>query len=203
MTRLSSLVALLAFWLLTGCVQSLHPYFTADQVTYDPVLVGTWANDDGDSVFVVTGDAESKTYHVAFTDEEKKTGKFDVHLVKAQDQQLLDITAAETDEQRSDMYRVHLLPVHSFMLFSRKEGENDAIELRTMEYDWLKKYLEQNPKAVAHEVIGGDRILLTAPSEKVQAFVLEHAKAEGAYGEPGVFKRVKSATTAPAPATQP
>jgi hypothetical protein len=49
-----------------------------------------------------------------------------------------------------------------------------------MDYDWLKKELEAKPDEIAFEKADGDRILLTAPSDKVQAFVLKHADTPGA-----------------------
>jgi hypothetical protein len=187
MTRLLSLVALLAFSLLTGCIQSLHPYYTEGSLTYDAALVGSWADEEG-SNFVIKGDAEAKSYEATYTDKEKKTGRFELHLVKVKDQLLIDVAPAEPQRKNeSDTYTIHLLPVHSFLLLKIK-GAN-AIEIRTMDYDWLKKHLETNPSAIAHEQVGGDRLLLTAPSEKLQAFVLAHVNTADAYGNPTTFKR--------------
>jgi hypothetical protein len=199
MIRAHTCVAFTLLALLSGCVQSLHPYYTEAQLTYDPALEGKWAGEDQKVSVVLTGDAEAKSYQALYTDEENKTGKFDVRLAKVNGQLLLDITPAEPErENESDMYQVHLLPVHSFMLLTRAEGDKDSFQVRVMDYDWLKEYLEKNPNAVAHEKVGDKRILLTAASEKLQAFVLEHVNTAKAYGETTTFKRVTEATT-PAP----
>ena len=192
MTRACVLLSIVFASFLGGCVQSLHPYYKEDQLTYDGTLVGTWKPEESEESIVITGDADAKSYTAVYTDKEKKTGKFDVHLAKVNDRLLLDIAPAEPKrEDESDMYQVHLLPVHSFMLVERKDA--DTLVLRQMDSDWLKAYLEKNPTAVAHETLDKDRILLTAPSEKVQAFVLEHVDTPDAYEDPSTLKRAAKA----------
>jgi hypothetical protein len=204
MTRTSILFALVFTACLSGCVQSLHPFYTEAQLTYDPSLVGTWAPPEEGERLVITGDAENKTYEAVYTDNEKKTGKFEVRLAKVQDQLLLDITPQEMwRDDQAETHAVHLLPVHSFMIVEMKADNSDELILRQMDYDWLKGYLEKNPSAVAHETLNGDRIILTAPTEKVQAFVVEHIKTPDAYEEPQTLKRVKAPATAPAGADKP
>ncbi|MDZ7363800.1 MAG: hypothetical protein ONB46_24255 [candidate division KSB1 bacterium] len=56
-----------------------------------------------------------------------------------------------------------------------------ALQLSSLEMDWLKKFIEKNPKVIRHEKINGD-ILLTASTPELQKFLLAHVKTEGAFG---------------------
>lgn len=190
------LALLVPFLCLVGCVQSLHPFYTDDQLTFDKNLCGHWSDGDGKNVLDIpddAADADKKEYRVAYTDEKGKTGHFVIHLAKADKYLLADITPDEMSDVESDMYKVHFLPVHSFLLF---ELSGQTLKVRGMKDDWLKKQLEEHPDSIAYEK-ADDRILLTAPSAKVQAFVLKHVDTADAYGDWTEFKRT------PRPATQP
>jgi hypothetical protein len=184
MPRVTFIVPLLA--LMTGCVQSLYPFYTDDQLAFDPALGGVWANGDGKAILEVTPVPDDKSYNLTYTDGDKKTGRFIVHLARAQDMLIADVFPAEPKLDSSDVYTAHLLPVHSFMLVERGDG---VLRLRTMSFDWLKGYLKDHPGAIRCETIDKDRIVLTAPPADAQAFVLKHVKTEGAYGETTEFKR--------------
>ena len=144
MSRASIVLSLLLAAFLCGCVQSVHPYYTEAQLTYDPLLAGKWSSDEDKEIIAITGDADAKLYHVLYTDKEGKTGKFEMHLAKVQEQLLADITPEDMfRDDESDMHKVQLLPVHSFLLVERKG--DDALEIRAMSHDWLKEYLDKNP----------------------------------------------------------
>ena len=191
-------ISLLLAWLLltSGCVRSLHPYYTEAQLVFDPSLNGTWSDAEKKSTFAVTGDAEHKLYEVLYTDVEKnKIGHFKVHLAMVQAQLIADIAPADPQLEDSDEYKAHLVPVHSFMLVSY---DAQAIRLRSMSFEWFKKYIHEHPDSIEHELIEGsdDNIILTAPPDHLQAFILKNLTTEGAYGETAEFRRI-SATTRP------
>jgi hypothetical protein len=187
MPRVAFILPLLA--LLTGCVQSLHPFYTDDQLTFDPALAGVWTTSDSKAILEVTPVPEDKSYKLTYTDEDKKVGRFIVHLAKAQDMLIADVFPTEPKIDASDVYTAHLLPMHSFMLVEQGPG---VLRLRTMKPDWLRDYLKDHPGAVRCELIEDANarfIVLTAPPAEAQAFVLKHVKTEGAYGETTEFKR--------------
>jgi hypothetical protein len=69
-----------------------------------------------------------------------------------------------------------------------------------LDYDWLEKLLEKNPKAIRHHIIedhGDGRLVLTADTAELQRFVVKHLKTEGAWGEPAL-KLQPAAATPPA-----
>lgn len=180
---------LTALLFVTGCVQSLHPFYTEEQLTFDKNLIGYWTDADGKNTFDIPeldANAEDKSYRVFYTDEHGKTGEFIVRLARVDKYLIADVTPAERRDDASGMYKGLLLPVRSFFLV---EAGGESLKLRSMDYDWLKKELETRPDAIRHERVGNDRILLTAPSDKLQAFVLKHMETPGAFGEWTEFKR--------------
>jgi hypothetical protein len=193
-----NLILLLSLLFMAGCVQSLQPFYTEEQLTFDKNLVGYWTDAEGKNTIDVPdldADPEAKTYRVAYTDEQGKTGHFVARLAQVGKYLLADLTPEELPDSTSGTYRAHFVPIHSFLLI---EVSALRLKIRSMDYEWLKKELDAHPAALAHERIGGDRILFTAPSEKVQAFVLKHVDTQGAYGEWTEFKR-----STPKPTTQP
>ena len=48
--------------------------------------------------------------------------------------------------------------------------------------DWLKNLINQDPGAIEHEIIDSE-IILSAPTEKLQAFWLKHLKTEGVFDD--------------------
>jgi len=74
---------------------------------------------------------------------------------------------------------MHLLGVHSFIRLRQIEP---TLEMALMEADWLAELLEQNPKLLRHEIVDG-RLVLSAPSEKLQHFILSHCLGDEAWGD--------------------
>jgi hypothetical protein len=131
---------------------------------------------------------EYKAYKLIYTDGEGKKGEFIAHLMKIDDKLFIDVFPAELDIQQNDMYKGHFMPVHSFVYISQMEPKP---RVSNLEPDWLKKYLEKNPKAIRHEKIN-DGILLTAPPKELQKFVLKHLKTDGAFNQSNDFERKKA-----------
>ena len=52
-----------------------------------------------------------------------------------------------------------------------------------MDHNWLKRYLKDNPGAIEHSDMDGT-ILLTAPTEELQAFLLKQSQTDGAFTKP-------------------
>ena len=192
---------LLCSLLPVGCVRSMHPIYTEQTLTYDPAFLGTWRDDDGTTVEVAASDGNDepdavKSYRVAVTGRDNKTARLVGHLAKVGDLLVADLTVGDEEGlPDSDVYRAHLFPLHTFWVV-RRDGEKLAV--RTIEHDWMKKFVEADPGAIAHYK-SRDDVILTAPPEALQKFLLAHAKDPGMLSDEGTYRRVKpGATTAPA-----
>ena len=88
-----------------------------------------------------------------------------------------------------------MIPGH---LLVRVSLAQTNLQLALCNGDWLKKYLEKNPKAIAHRD-DGDGITLTAETRDLQKFMLKHLGKDELFGDYGEFARQTNAVPAVAP----
>ena len=175
--------------LLAGCViTSVYPFYTAQEVVFDPRLIGAWAETGATNAanehwqFVKAG---GQAYKLTVQDKEQRT-EFDTHLFKLQGRLFLDLCPRERPD--------NALPLHYLIKVIRLEP---ALEMNMLDYDWLKKLIEKDPKAIRHVVVpkrlgeeGDGDLVLTADTAELQTFILKWEKADGAYGkEPKIMNR--------------
>jgi hypothetical protein len=188
MRRLVHLLPLLL--LAAGCVRSLYPLYTDEQLICDQALGGIWRNAETRESLDITPLPADKSYKVKYTDKEGKSGPFVVHLAKVQDTLLADMAPDELDDTRSDVYNAHLLPLHSFMIV---ELAGNTLRLRTMKDDWFKEHIKAHPEALGFVQVEDEYLLASAPRQ-AQEFLLRNLKTEGAYSDPTEFERIPATT---------
>jgi hypothetical protein len=176
--------------LLGGCVPvaSLHPLFTQEDVVFEENLLGTWVDkpDDPETTWVFKrfdkqDEKYKSAYELIFADEHGKKGMFVAHLVKLQDKLFLDLYPGELPWEPDDPNQIQypynvffLMPVHSFI---RVDSVQPQLKMRITMDDEMEKLLKENPDAVKHVSIE-DRLILTAPTKELQAFVVKYADDE-------------------------
>ncbi len=197
MNTLIALVSLLA--VTCGCVRSLHPVYTDEDVIHDPAFVGSWTEPEGDRMDVTAGE-DGVSYRIAYTESEGSKSKLTAYLSKLNERLIVDVTVDDLSLPEGDMYRAHLLPVHSFY-FVRIEDK--SIVMQTIDADWMTEYLQKHPDAIAHQKRKDrdDVPLLTAPTAEMRAFLTKIVKEPGALSEPATWTPASNVTTQPA--TQP
>jgi len=178
MKKTTTLIFLGLLFVLTGCNPSLHPLYTEPDLIYDPALVGEWVGNDGKVTWTFAKNGE-KAYTLLYVDEKGKKGEFAVHLLKVGDRRFLDLYPADPDLQQNDFYKAYLLRVHTFMSVQQQA---DTLQMSFMNFDWLKKHLQEHPDAVKHEKVD-DGVLLTAQPKELQAFLVQHDKTPDAWSE--------------------
>ena len=164
MRRIKFFTALGIALLLAGCVQSLHPLFSDEDLFFEPTLIGTWAGESGNLwTFLKSGE---KAYELIYT-EKKTPAKFSARLGRLGNFLFLDLRP-EMPDMQNDLQQAHMLATHTF---SRVWMEGDTLRLAMLEHDWLKKMIDQKKLKIKHERLG-DQILLTASTKGLQKFVL-------------------------------
>jgi len=178
--RKRSLFAVTAAAALFGaCIPSVNPFYTEKDVVLDTRLLGEWQEKDKpDSPeiwkFEKSGD---KGFKLTVFEKEGKEGKFDARLFKLKEECFLDIIPTDCDyaTKQADLVAFSMFPGHLLVRVTQIEPE---LKLAFFNFDWLRKFLEKNPKALAHHVEsktdkeGG--IILTAETRDLQKFVLKH-----------------------------
>ena len=155
--------------LMAGCLPSLHPLYNDKTLIFKEGLIGKWMGDDSVWQFSRAGEKE---YELRIRDDEKELGRFSAHLIEIKGLMFLDLFPDDKPlEDLDDFYKIHLLPVHTFM---KVDQINPNLRLRMIDYDKVEKMLENDPNVIKHEVVDDDRIVLTASTEELQNFVVEH-----------------------------
>jgi hypothetical protein len=181
------LVALAA--LIAACVPSVYPFYFDKDVVTDAHLPGNWQESDktNNPEMWLFENAASNSYAATYTETDGKTGRFEAHLFKLGETTFLDLTPAECNyaTNQADLIGISMIPGH---LLLRVKLSADKLSVATINPDWLKKFLDQNPNAIAHRV-DHDEIFLTSETGTLQKFILKHLGTNELFGEEGDYIR--------------
>ena len=172
--------------LLGGCVPSLHPLYTDKELVFQEELLGTWVESGGQEWRFEKSEGE-KSYDLTVGDGSEK-GEFIAHLVKIDGMLFLDLFPEKPQLEANNFYKLHLLRVHTFMKIELIEP---TLQMRMIDPDKMQDMLEDNPTLIKHEILE-DGIVLTASTEQLQQFMIEHANDEGLFGDASELKRLES-----------
>ena len=190
------LSALTLAW--TGCVTSVYPFYFEKDVAFDPALLGDWIENQNNANVHWKFERDGQTaYRLTHTGERGESSVAQAHLFKLHGQRFLDFLGSEPKE---DDGFVPAIPAH---LLLRVVHIGPTLELVGLDYDWLGKLLEKNPKAIRHHIIedhGDNRLVLTADTAELQRFVVKHLKTEAAWTWTEACTLRRAAAPAPAPA---
>ena len=159
--------------LLTACFPSVNPFYTETDLVTDPKLPGEWREKDKTNSVVWRFEiADEKSYKLSITEEDGKQGEFEARLLKLKDERFLDLTPSKLDyaTNQAVLVAAAMIPGHLLVRVSQIEPE---LKLALFDNDWVEKYLEANPKAVAHQV-RDHTVIFTAETVALQKFVLAH-----------------------------
>lgn len=183
--------------LLGGCVpvMSLRPLYTKENVVFDKKLLGTWVDDPNDPEITwqfESIDEPENAYKLVFTGEDGMKGSFVAHLVKLQGKLFLDVYPSEPPWDLDDPNKVDwpyntlfLIPAHTFV---KIDSVGPKLKMRLMLETQLEKLLEVNPDAIEH-VAAKDKLVLTASTKELQAFVLKYADSDKVFTDEVVLNR--------------
>jgi hypothetical protein len=164
---------------LAGCiVLSVYPFYTPQDVIFDPGLAGRWAKDGTTNEFWQFTATAEKSYVLMTTDDHDTNG-FYAHLFQLKQFEFLDLLTTNHDDQFQ-------LPLH---LISKVLRNDTNLSLHFMDFNWLSGLVETNPTLIRHIIVphnpddtNGDKMLyLTATTRDLQKFLLKHAADANAF----------------------
>ena len=174
--------------LLTACIPSVNPFYTEKDVVFDARLLGEWQEKESEHPEVWKFEkADDKAYKLTTTDKDGKQGEFNAHLFKLKQEYFLDLipSGCEYATNQADLVASAMSPGHLLMRVPQLAPE---LKLAGTDYDWLEKFLNTNPKALAHHV-EDKHITLNADTRALQRFVLKHLGEGELFSKPGVMVR--------------
>lgn len=170
---LSALLGLLVW----GCLPSVHPLYTEDDLVFREELLGTWEDDDNIWTFTKSDEKEYGLIHI----EDADTAYMDAHLVKLGDYYFLDLLLSDPPIENS-LGQMHIISVHTFSKVTFREEGKISIEM--FNSDWIVDMIKEGRVRIRHEVReDDDLILLTASTEELQKFVIKYADEPKAFSE--------------------
>lgn len=175
--------------LLSACIPSVNPFYRAQDLVYEPGLLGEW-QESGKTNDIEVWKFEAgtnKAYKLTIYEPQNKAGQMAAHLFKIKDAYFLDLIPADCkyDAQQAELVACAMFPGHLLAHVSQLQPE---LKLALFNFDWLQKYLESHPKALAHRR-EGDQILLTADTAALQRFVMAHLAQGELFNETGELVR--------------
>ncbi len=197
--------------LLGGCVpvMSLHSLYTKENVVFEEKLLGTWMDDPNspETIWEFNRIEEPENaYRLVLSDKDGKKGSFVAHLVKLENSLFLDVFPDEfpcdtEDPNKTDwLYNVFfLVPVHTFI---KIDSIGPQLKMRLTDDDKMAKLFKEDPNAVKHMSIE-DRLILTASTEELQAFVLKYADDSRVFPDEIVLNRRETEKTNTLKAIEP
>jgi hypothetical protein len=194
------LSVILAVLFLCGCVpiMSLHPLFLKKDFVFDARLLGEWQNEEGKPL--CRFEKAEDGYNLYFLNKDSEpVSKYAAHLANLRGSLFLDILLKQAipDEVFERSFPLFLVPAHSFYEI-RFEGE--SLEYRFMDDEWVESLRKQQKLKVPFTQVD-DLTVLTAPTNKLQKFVLKNLQTEKAFSswEDGKLRHPSAANPEPTP----
>ncbi len=184
----------LSILLLAGCIPSLHPLYTDEDLVWKPALLGTWASsDDSQETWTFAESGTGKTYKVVFGTGDS-SGEFLGRLVRVGAFLYLDLYPEPPDCVDNDFYSFHLWPVHTFY---RVEIAEDVFTFIPLDAEEVVDRIRREKGGLKHEVVkadGDEGLIITAAPKEIQAFLLANQTDPDFFVRPTKYTRVREET---------
>ena len=152
--------------LLAGCVSSMYPFYTPDDLVRDDALLGKWRYEQETWKFEQIDSLSYRLIHV----EDGKRGEFVAHLVLLDSLMFLDLYPVE-NKAFNGMHSMHLIPTHTF---SRIWLGKDRLTLAMFDYEKVKALLARDSLTTDYVVSSNRQVVLTGHTATLQQFALSN-----------------------------
>jgi hypothetical protein len=175
--------------LLAGCgpASSLFPLFDDKSLVFDEGLIGRWVV-QGEGKQWIFKSSDSRTYDFTLTDFEKNINlRSETRLVRLGKFLFIDFASPDAEFKRPTEVPFPGVPAH---IFGRVWIEKDVVRLAMLDEDWVKN-MAREKKLVPSYADTPDGVVLTASTEELQQFALEHAEDKEAFSDEYELRRQK------------
>lgn len=172
------------FLLLSGSIPfSLNPYYTPEDLVFNPMLTGLWKAGNADDTWEFLG-RNPTSYTMISRCSHGGREEFTVHLFRIGDSTFMDYFPDESAGSNGVS-----LPAHSLVIVGHVGA---FLSLSCLPMERVRKYLKAYPRAIGHERIGrsGSKILFTAPPEELRGFLVKLMRTGGLPARTVVLRRV-------------
>lgn len=192
---------------LSGCLQTVHPIFTVNDIVYEQKLLGTWKTEPGKdfSIAVITNLAaensialpekltavKQKGYLVSYKKEDGElTGQHIAFLARIGKHLYFDYYPVDqkAEEIMDDFFQVHYVKMHTSY---RVEIKNDgSFELSQLDGSFVKNLIDEKKIRISHETDADGNMVITASTKELQQYLLKYGDEPSAYqSDKTIFKK--------------
>lgn len=182
----SAFALLLAF--LTGCLTTLHPIFTEKDIVFREELLGNWNFEK--SVLRITPLSKEKNIELP---GKIATIKDKGYLLDSYGDRSIGFLSrignhlyfdfypllSEEQQEADEFFMAHLIRRHSVYRVNIKS--KDRFELNMLDGEFLENLIKQNKVRIRHETDSEGSIIITAPTEELQQYIIKYGDEPGAY----------------------
>jgi hypothetical protein len=180
------LILIVLIAILSGCLPSLNPIYTENDIFFNKDLVGTWTEADKEKEkWIFEKDGENQ-YKLTYLEEGKKAS-FKAHLAKIGEYHFLNLYPYDYASENT-LYQCHFIPVHTF---SKITIDKDKVVVKMMDPTWVEEKIMKKEIDIEHAFSSKGNLLLTASTNRLQEFALKYAENKEAFQEPVILKRKK------------
>ncbi len=187
--------------LLDGCgpMASFFPLYKADDKAFETGLIGTWKlekpdpnnPDDKNTRWSFARSADEISYDFKWGAVGAKGGFLaKMRLVKIGSSLFADFegdTGNKAMDSKDTLMPFPMIPVH---MVGRVWLGKDSLEIHFLKDDWVKEEIKAGSLQLSHLGENGDMIL-TASTDELRKFMLEHAEDKDAFSDNYKFVREK------------
>jgi hypothetical protein len=178
--RIPMILAAAAALALSACdtprLLSINPAVTESETVFDQTLVGTWGTKDGAEFCSLRPNADTNTYTVTYVSD-GDSRKFEGRLFQAGQARVMDLAPQDQDDFQ--------IPGHALI---RILSSGDTLRWTYLDSDWLR---QRGAAELPNHPRGGGKLLLSAPSDRLAAFLATYAADERAHGDIQEWQRLQ------------
>jgi hypothetical protein len=184
---------------LAGCgpAGSLFPLFVNSDKEFDGRLLGEWRFQDGapfkhgedSGRMVFRKSVDSSEYEVTLYDFDAQGADLAMtaHLVRLGNYLFIDFGAPELDKRKFSEVPFPTIQSH---MFGRIQLEEDSVRLDLLNDDWVKEQNETGKPTLAI-VRTADGLMISAATEEMRKFALEHAEDAKVFSDAYSLSRIQ------------
>ncbi|OQP53412.1 hypothetical protein A4H97_23470 [Niastella yeongjuensis] len=191
-TKIALILLLIGAFILPGCVFSLYPLYTENDLVYDNNLEGVWGDTskntwkfenlmqhemapyknkpEREKQEIIKGQLINKKTYLLTCTENGEARKMQAHLTQLDDNLFLDIFPDDLNLKNS-FFETQFVPVHTY---AKVKITGNRFELYFLNTDLMDKLLEQNTIRIKYEKLNNYKVI-TASTEELQKFIKKYA----------------------------
>ncbi len=168
-----------------GClVPSIHPLYHEEDILPVNGIEGSWVEDDETNAWNFAA-LDDNTYRITYV-EDGDTSVFSAVFLLLNEKYLFMDAYPDGPDNLSDVYKMHLVAVHSFW---RVNLSGDSLTISVLESDWLTRVIDSAGVTVNFEWLDNDEVLLTASTDELQTWMAGIAEEPAAFSPVQLFRK--------------